>query len=85
MSTNYIPTEIEMSKVILQIQMAGPAFQRKNLFRLKHEIINNLDNFQMSEERKSYLLHQLSNVHDLTSAESLIKEMNLIQRTGNQS
>lgn len=61
------------------MQMAEPAFQRKNLIRLKTEIINSLATFKMSEDRKSYLLHQLANVHDLDSTMDLIREIDVLQ------
>ena len=68
-----------MNESLHQMQMAAPAFQKKNLIRLKTEIINNLDAFIMSEKRKSYLLHQLANVHDLDSTIELIREIDVLQ------
>lgn len=61
------------------IEMAEPAFQRKSLQRLKCAITNKIDTLKMPEERKSYFLHQLANVHDLSSMEELISDINNLQ------
>jgi hypothetical protein len=79
MSANNTCLEIEMNQILGKMQMAEPAFQRRNLMRLKSEIISGMDSFKMSEERKSYLLHQLANVHDMDSTMDLIREVDVLQ------
>jgi hypothetical protein len=68
-----------MNQILYKMQMAEPAFQRKNLMRLKSEIISGMETFKMSEERKSYLLHQLANVHDMDSTMDLIRQIDSLQ------
>jgi len=85
MNTNESQLEKEINQVLHKMEMAEPAFQRKSLLRLKGEIIKKIDSLKMREERKSYFLHQLANVHALNSTVELIKEINSLQLMDNIS
>ena len=50
-------------------------------YRLKGELSEKIHTFQMSEERKSYFLHQLAYVHSLKDLVSLVKVINKLQST----
>jgi acetylornithine/succinyldiaminopimelate/putrescine aminotransferase/predicted amino acid dehydrogenase len=71
--------EKEMNQALIKVRRSEPALQRKILLKLKTEIINKTDELRMSEERRSYLLHQLANTHDIDSLVSLLREINGLQ------
>ena len=53
--------------------------QLEALVKLKTQITNEVESFEMIQERKSYLLHQLANCRDLPSLVELIRDINLAQ------
>ena len=67
----------EMDQAVSKAKLGDQAIQRRILIKLKNEIIHQVDELKMSEDRKSYLIHQLSNAQDMDSLASLLKEMNL--------
>jgi acetylornithine/succinyldiaminopimelate/putrescine aminotransferase/predicted amino acid dehydrogenase len=71
--------EKEMNQALIKVRRSDAAIQRKILLKLKTEITNKTDELRMSEERRSYLLHQLANAHDIDSLVSLIREVNRLQ------
>ena len=68
-----------MNQALIKVQRSETKIERKILLKLKTEIINKTDELKMSEERRSYLLHQVANVHDMDSLVSLIREINRLQ------
>lgn len=71
--------EKEMNQALIKVRRSDAATQRKTLLKLKTEITNKTDELRMSEERRSYLLHQLANAHDIDALVSLIREINRLQ------
>jgi acetylornithine/succinyldiaminopimelate/putrescine aminotransferase len=71
--------EKEMNQALIKVQRSETKIERKILLKLKTEIINKTDELKMNEERRSYLLHQVANVHDMDSLVSLIREINRLQ------
>lgn len=71
--------EKELNQTLIKIHRSDSTFQRKILIKLKTEILNKTDELRMSDERRSYLLHQIANVHDIDSLVSLIREINRLQ------
>jgi acetylornithine/succinyldiaminopimelate/putrescine aminotransferase/predicted amino acid dehydrogenase len=71
--------EKEMNQALIKIRRSDATFQRKILLKLKTEIINKTDELRMNEERRSYFLHQIANVHDTDAMVSLIREINRLQ------
>ena len=71
--------EKEMNQALIKVQRSESKIERKILLKLKTEIVNKTDELKMTEERRSYFLHQLANVHDMDSLVSLIREINLLQ------
>lgn len=75
--------EKEMEMALFKIKLSEPVLQRKILVKLRNEITHKLPDFLMSEERKSYFLHQLVNAQDVESLVELISEINQIQISQN--
>jgi acetylornithine/succinyldiaminopimelate/putrescine aminotransferase/predicted amino acid dehydrogenase len=71
--------EKEMNQALIKVQRSEAKIERKILLKLKTEIINKTDELKMGDERRSYLLHQVANVHDMDSLVSLIREINRLQ------
>jgi len=71
--------EKEMNQALIRINRSEEGLKRKALLRLKTELTNKTENLKMSSERRSYLLHQLSNAQDLESLVSLLREINKSQ------
>ena len=82
MSTQLNHIEQEMHQALLQVRGSDIRIQQRILQRLKNEMINRSEEFRISEERRSYLIHQLNNVRDIDSLQSLLSEMNLAQTSG---
>ena len=55
------------------------AFQRRALIKLKIELSAKLDDLNMSDQRKDYILHQLNNVQDIEGWIDLLREINRLQ------
>lgn len=70
----------EMQKVLNlaleDFQRIDPRFQGRLLIRLRSEATNKLDALKMPPERKSYLLHQLTNCHTMEDLIDLIRAIN---------
>ena len=71
--------EKEMNQALIIIRRSDASFQRKILLKLKTEIINKTDELRMNDERRSYFLHQIANIHDIDAMVSLIREINRLQ------
>ena len=74
-----------MNKLNNQAQLGSnltdSAEKRRMLVKLKIDITGRIDDFKMSEDRKSFMLHQLNNVQDMEGMLSLIREINRLQTT----
>ena len=82
MSTQSNHIEQEMHQALLQVRGSDIRIQQRILQRLKNEMISRSEEFRLSEERRSYLIHQLNNVRDIDSLQGLLSEMNLAQTSG---
>lgn len=71
--------EKELNQSIIKFRRSEPLLQRKILLRLKSEIANKSEELKMSEERRSYLIHQLSNAHSIDELVELLREINRLQ------
>lgn len=73
----------EMQKVLnlalQEFQRIDSRFQPRILLRLRSEATNKLDALKMPPERKSYLLHQLTNCHAMEDLIDLIRQINYSQ------
>jgi hypothetical protein len=69
----------EMRRAFLRANRKDRLEQRKILILLKADITEQLNDFNMKEERKSYLLHQLANAQDLSTLIDLIQDLNARQ------
>jgi hypothetical protein len=69
----------EMGRALLRANRKDRVEQRKMLILLKADITEQLNDFNMKEERKSYLLHQLANAQDLSTLIDLIQDLNARQ------
>ncbi len=69
----------EMNLAIIKIKRAEPALQRKWLMKLRKDLLEKSSTFKMSEERKSYIYHQIANLHELDEVVKFIKEINTLQ------
>ncbi len=68
--------EKEMNQALIIIKRMEPAFQVKELKKLRSSLIDKIPELKMSKERASYLTHQLANTHDVDELVSLIREIN---------
>jgi site-specific recombinase XerC len=82
MNTQSNHIEQEMHQALLQVRGSDIRIQQRILQRLKNEMISRSEEFRLSEERRSYLIHQLNNVRDIDSLQGLLSEMNLAQTSG---
>ena len=82
MSTQSNLIEQEMHQALLKVRGSDIRIQQRILQRLKNEMITRSEEFRISEERRSYLIHQLNNVRDLEALQDLLSEMNLAQSGG---
>lgn len=71
--------EEEMDISVLKIKLSEAALARKILNKLKNEITTNLDSVAMTDERRSYVLHQLVNAQDIDELATLLMAVNNLQ------
>jgi acetylornithine/succinyldiaminopimelate/putrescine aminotransferase/predicted amino acid dehydrogenase len=68
--------EKEMNLALISIDRTEESFRSVLLKKLRVELSQKISSLSMGEERKSYFLHQLSNVHELSELVSLVREIN---------
>ena len=68
--------EDELNQALIEFNKSEGIFQRKILSHIRRDLSQKLEFFQMSQERRSYLLHQVSNTHSMEDLISLISETN---------
>jgi hypothetical protein len=71
--------DAESKYVLLFFGQLSLDSQHQALVKLKTQITNEVEYFEMISDRKSYLLHQLANCRDLPSLMELIRDINLAQ------
>jgi hypothetical protein len=64
------------SQTLLKLQNADDVFKNKLLKSLRLQLIELTPHLLMSEERKSYLIHQTIHVHDIDDLISLVIKIN---------
>lgn len=77
--------EKEMNQALNVFRQMESELQQKMLRRLRLELSSQISNLKMSDERRSYFLHQLNNVHEIEDLLGLVREINsrqLSQRPG---
>ncbi len=65
-----------LNLALQSFEEVDPRLQPRLLIRLRSEATNNLDSLKMPAQRKSYLLHQLANCHDMEKLITLLREIN---------
>ncbi len=68
--------EKEMNLALMTIERTEETFKPLLLKRLRTELSEKISSLSMGEERKSYFLHQLLNVHEFYDLISLVREIN---------
>jgi acetylornithine/succinyldiaminopimelate/putrescine aminotransferase/predicted amino acid dehydrogenase len=68
--------EKEMNLALITIERTEENFKPRLLKKLRTELSEKISSLSMGEERKSYFLHQLSNVHEFCELISLVREIN---------
>ncbi len=68
--------EKEMNLALIKIDRTNENFKPQLIKKLRLELIERISSLSMNEERKSYLLHQLSHVHDIHELVSLVRDIN---------
>lgn len=68
--------EKEINLALITIDRTEESFKPLIFKRLRTELSQKIPSLSMNEERKSYFLHQLSNVHDFNDLVSLVREIN---------
>lgn len=71
--------EKEMNQALIKIRNSEPELQKKIIKHIRIELYNKISDLRMNEERKSYFLHQISNVHEIGEVISLVREINDLQ------
>lgn len=71
--------EREMNQAIIKVNRSEPALKIRMVIKLRKELSLKISDLKMSDERKTYILHQLSNCHELEEMVSLIREVNTRQ------
>lgn len=69
----------EMNLAIIKIKRAEPTLQRRWLAKLRKDLLEKSSTLKMSEERKSYIYHQIAHLHELEELVEFIKEINTLQ------
>lgn len=70
-----------MDKIIEQIRTSESQIKLKFIRKIRRELGLFISEINMSDERKSYFLHQMSYAHDLDEIENLVKLLNHQQIT----
>ena len=68
--------EKEMNHAILRLKLSQTPFFGKAIHHLRVDLYEKIPKLSMSEERKSYFLHQIANYHDLDDLISLVRDIN---------
>lgn len=71
--------EKEINLALLALRKLDEKEVIKVLKSLRLELSEKIDSLSMNQGRKSYLLHQLANVHDIDNLASLLREINSYQ------
>jgi acetylornithine/succinyldiaminopimelate/putrescine aminotransferase/predicted amino acid dehydrogenase len=71
--------EKQLNQVVLKLKRIEPSKLNSIINDLRLELVQNIDSLKMNQERKSYVIHQVSNVHSLEDLIELIHEINLLQ------
>ncbi|HXH74638.1 MAG TPA: aminotransferase class III-fold pyridoxal phosphate-dependent enzyme [Bacteriovoracaceae bacterium] len=71
--------EKEINQAMLKLNKLDEQSRLTTVTRLRVELVDKIENLKMNEERKSYLLHQLNNVHTLVDLVDLIRTINAKQ------
>lgn len=71
----------EMNEALITIKRSEDSFRLKMVKHLRLELTEKITDLLMSEERKSYLLHQIANTHEIEELVSLVQEVNKAQMT----
>ncbi len=66
----------EMNLALIRIKSGDEASQAKTTLKLRLELTKSITSLKMSEERKSYFLHQLGNTLTIDELINLIREIN---------
>lgn len=68
--------EKEMNQALMKFKRSEPLIQAKILLNLRKELSAGISSIRMNEERKSWFLHQIANVHEIEDLISLCREIN---------
>ncbi len=68
--------EKEMNLALMTFERTEETFKPLLLKRLRNELSQKISSLSIGEERKSYFLHQLLNVHEFYDLISLVREIN---------
>jgi acetylornithine/succinyldiaminopimelate/putrescine aminotransferase/predicted amino acid dehydrogenase len=69
----------EINQAMLMLGRLDEGTLQTTVNRLRYELSEKIQDLRMSEERKSYFLHQLNNVHSLVDLVDLIRTINAKQ------
>lgn len=68
--------EKEMNLALIKVKRSEPELQTRFVRKLRSELGEKIEHLKMNEERKSYLIHQINNVHDIDELVALVREVN---------
>ena len=68
--------EKEMNEALLKVKRSDTALQTKFVRNLRAELVDKISDLKMNEERKSYFIHQINNVHSIDELVELVREIN---------
>lgn len=71
--------EKEMNQALIKVKRSDETFRIKIVRSLRSELSEKIPTLAMSEERKSYFLHQIANVHEIEDLVTLIRDINKLQ------
>jgi acetylornithine/succinyldiaminopimelate/putrescine aminotransferase len=71
--------EKEMNQALIRVKRSQEGFRSKIIRQLRTELCDKIPFLLMTEERKSYFLHQVTQIHEIEELISLVRDINKLQ------
>lgn len=71
--------EKELNLALLQLKNSDEKIRTRFLYSLRKSLVERVDTFLMPQERKMYIVQQVSNIHSIDELISLIRDVNAVQ------
>jgi hypothetical protein len=65
----------EMRQSLIKLRLTERKFQAMWVYKLRQNLIEKSEELSISEERRSYILHQTAYVHSIEDMASLLEDM----------